>query len=92
MVVVSRARVVSTVQGVGVPVTIQSLDPAQSLPSVLTSVVQSTVFQDGFSGSGGLGRVGGGMELVVGVVDYFSFSWWCCTGRGRQGRGPSFQL
>ena len=57
VVVVSRARIVSTVQRVGVPVTIQALDPALSFSSVLTSIVHSTVFEDGFSGSPGFGRV-----------------------------------
>ena len=83
MVVVSW--VVSTVQRVGVPGTIQALDPSPSLSSTLTSVagrgrgggvvVHCTVFQDGLGGSAGFDWVVRGTG-----IDYFSFStWWCTT-------------
>ena len=81
MVVVSW--VVSTVQRVGVPGTIQALDPSPSLSPTLTSVaggggggvVHCTVFQDGLGGSAGFGWVVRGTG-----IDYFSFStWWCTT-------------
>ena len=46
--------VVSTVQRVGVPVTIQALDPPCSLPSgVGGGVVHCAVLEDGFGGSTG---------------------------------------
>ena len=50
LVVVSR--VVGAVQGVGVPVTIKTLDPPCSLPSAGGGgVVHCAVLQDGFGGS-----------------------------------------
>ena len=69
--------VVSTVQRVGVPVTIQALDPAGSLASSLPSVVlHRTMFQDGFGGSARSGWVRGGIKLLLVSLDNFGISSW----------------
>lgn len=83
--VVFISRVVSTVQRVGVPVTIQALDPPQSLPSTLAGVVHSAMFQDGFGGSAGLGWVRRGIKLRV-IWDNFSISSWGIFGSRNAGR------